>query len=36
MRAAVLEAAPFGPPPDDLAPPFRHQHDFVVKNPAVR
>jgi TonB family protein len=36
MRAAVQQAAPFGPPPDDLAPPFRHQHDFVVKNPAVR
>lgn len=36
MRAAVRRAAPFGPPPSDLRAPFRHSHEFVVTNPAVR
>ncbi|HHH27852.1 MAG TPA: TonB family protein [Polyangiaceae bacterium] len=36
MRAAVRRAAPFGPPPTDLRAPFRHSHEFVVTNPAVR
>lgn len=36
MRRAVLAAGPFGQPPDDLAAPFRHTHDFIVQNPAVR
>ncbi|MEQ9322050.1 MAG: TonB family protein [Polyangiaceae bacterium] len=36
MRAAVRRAAPFGTPPSDLWAPFRHSHEFVVTNPAVR
>ena len=36
MRAAVRRAAPFGTPPSDLRAPFRHSHEFVVTNPAVR
>ncbi len=36
MRAAVMRAAPFGPLPEGLGPAMTLQHDFIVKNPAVR
>ena len=35
MLAAVRRAAPFGPLPAELGTALRHQHAFVVSNPAV-